>query len=103
MPDGPFAMPIVVHGGRVFTSDVDSPWADAVVVDGERIAYVGSKEGALKAAGDGAEVVDLEGGILLPGLVGLLNRVSWLSANCFMGSTHLLHRASASSMPTRIS
>ncbi len=60
---------ILVHGGRVFTSDPDRWWAEAVVVDGDRFAYVGDLAGATAAAGDDAEVVDLAGGVAMPGFV----------------------------------
>lgn len=60
---------ILVHGGRVFTSDPDRPWADALVVDGDHFTYVGDVDGARAAAGDGAEVVDLAGGVAMPGFV----------------------------------
>jgi predicted amidohydrolase YtcJ len=44
-------------------------WADAVVVRGDRIAFVGDEAGARAHAGADAEVVDLRGGTLLPGFV----------------------------------
>lgn len=54
-------------GGRVFTADVSSPFAEAIVVDGETVAYVGDEKGAREAAGDSPEIVDLGGGLVLPG------------------------------------
>jgi hypothetical protein len=60
---------ILVHGGRVFTSDPDGLWAAAVVVDGDRIAFVGDEAGARAAAGDDAEMIDLAGGVAMPGFV----------------------------------
>lgn len=41
--------------------------AEAMVVDGERISYVGSSEEALRVAGEGAERFDLEGRTVVPG------------------------------------
>ena len=59
----------VVVGGRISTMVRGRPWADAVVVTGDRIAYVGDEAGARAAAPTGAEVVDLGGGVLIPGFV----------------------------------
>lgn len=43
--------------------------ATAVAVRGGRIVYVGSDSGALALRGDSTRVIDLAGGVLLPGLV----------------------------------
>jgi predicted amidohydrolase YtcJ len=59
----------VFVGGRVATMVRGRPWADAVVVQGGRIAYVGDESGAREHAPAGAEVVDLGGGVLIPGFV----------------------------------
>ncbi len=56
-------------GGRVRTMARRQPWADAVVVRDGRIAYVGDVAGAREEAPRDAEVVDLHGGMLLPGFV----------------------------------
>ncbi len=56
-------------GGRVFTSDPANPWAEAVVVDGERIVFVGDDAAAAAAAGDGAERIGVDGGLVMPGFV----------------------------------
>ncbi len=53
----------------MFTSDPDALWAEALVVDGDRIAYVGDSAGARDAAGADAEVIDLAGGVAMPGFV----------------------------------
>lgn len=56
-------------GGPVFTSDPEQPWAQAVVVEDGLIAFVGSADEARINAGPGATVVDVSGGIVLPGFV----------------------------------
>jgi predicted amidohydrolase YtcJ len=58
----------VYTGARVFTAG-EPAWADAVAAVGDRIAYVGGEAGAREAAGPGAEVVELDGGVVLPGFV----------------------------------
>jgi predicted amidohydrolase YtcJ len=56
-------------GGRIVTGDPDEPPPAALVVDGERISFVGDLTGARAVAGATADVVDLSGGALLPGFV----------------------------------
>lgn len=60
---------ILVTGGRVFTSDPDALWAEALVVEGDRVAFVGDAAAARDAAGDDAEIIDLAGGVAMPGFV----------------------------------
>ena len=55
----------------MFTADPSLPWAEALVVDGDRITAVGDRDTCTAAAGDGAEVVDASGCVLLPGFVDL--------------------------------
>ncbi|WP_159604770.1 amidohydrolase [Agromyces humi] len=54
--------------GRIFTAD-EPAWAEAIVVDGGRIAFVGSDAGARAAGGPDATTVDLGGRVLLPGFI----------------------------------
>ncbi len=60
----------IVHyrGGRVFTSDERRPWAESVVTDGELIRFVGPAAEADRIPGI-ARTVDLDGALVLPGLV----------------------------------
>lgn len=64
----------IYTNARVFTANRPgdgAEWAEALVVDGERLAYVGDAVGAaeLLASGAEAEVVDLEGRLVLPGFL----------------------------------
>ena len=54
--------------GRVFTADPNAPWAEAVLTNGDRIAYVGSQEQARRLAPSDVEVV-VAVGVVLPGFV----------------------------------
>lgn len=58
----------VYIGGHVFTAD-RRRWARAILVDGDRVAYVGDEDTARRLAGASAEVVDLAGATVLPGFV----------------------------------
>ena len=55
--------------GVVWTADWKQPRAKAVLVRGERIHFVGSRAEATALAGDDVAVMDLKGGMLLPGFV----------------------------------
>lgn len=55
-------------GARVFTCDEAQPHARALVVEGDRIGYVGEPEGA-RAYAPAASEVDLGGATVLPGFV----------------------------------
>lgn len=56
-------------GGAVYTMDARQPWAQCVLVQSSRIAFVGSEaEGRARAPQD-ARIVDMAGGMLLPGFI----------------------------------
>jgi hypothetical protein len=58
---------LLLHNGRVLTIDPARPRAEAVLVEGERIAWVGSSREALARAAPSARRVDLAGRCLIPG------------------------------------
>ncbi len=57
----------LITGGRVYTADPAHPWAEAVVLEGERIAFVGGEAEARERARN-AEQLHVPGGLVLPGL-----------------------------------
>ena len=57
------------YNGKIFTSNKANPWASAVVIEGNRIIYVGDDEGAKPYLGKGAEANDLKGKLMTPGLI----------------------------------
>ena len=66
---------LLFTGGRVFTSDSSMSWAEAVVVAGEVIEFVGSTDEALRLAGDDAVRIDAAGGLVMAGFVDVHSRV----------------------------
>ncbi len=60
---------LVLINGHVWTGNPRQPWAEAVAVRGQRIYRVGPTSEVRPLAAGGAEVVDLEGGLLLPGFI----------------------------------
>lgn len=57
------------RGGSIRTMDSAAPLAESVVVIDSLITYVGNETGASDALPEHFEVIDLEGGMLLPGFI----------------------------------
>ena len=55
--------------GKIYTVNPDQPWATAIVVEDNKITYVGDAGGLKDHIGIATEVVDLEGKMVLPGFV----------------------------------
>lgn len=58
----------VLVNGKIYTVNKKQPWAEAVVIRDNKIAYVGDNEGARKFAPAG-EVEDLGGKFMMPGII----------------------------------
>ncbi len=56
-------------GGRVFTADLDDPWAESLVVEGDLIVAIGRLAACEAAAGDECERIDVTGCVVMPGFV----------------------------------
>ena len=59
----------VFTNGKVYTLADGQPEAEAVAVSGNKIVFVGSSADAKAYIGDGTEVIDAAGGMVLPGFV----------------------------------
>jgi predicted amidohydrolase YtcJ len=68
MPTGSADRTTLYRGASVFRGH-ESPRAEALVVRGDRLLHVGPEEEAREIAGADAEVVDLGGGLVVPGFV----------------------------------
>ena len=60
---------LVYRNGAVYTVDARDSVHQALAVRAGRIVYVGDDAGAMALAGKGARVVDLQGRMLMPGLI----------------------------------
>ena len=58
----------VFKNGHVYTMNREMPYVSAVAVEDDKIVYVGNDEG-VKAYEAGAKVVDLDGKMLIPGMI----------------------------------
>ncbi len=56
--------------GKVVTVDAEFSIAQAVAVTGDRIAAVGTNEAIRRLANPATDVIDLDGAMMLPGLIG---------------------------------
>ncbi len=65
----PAAASLVITGARVWTGDPAQPWAEAVAVQGERILAVGTSDEIDRFTGKDTEVINADGGLLLPGFI----------------------------------
>ncbi len=59
----------VFKNGKIYTVNKKQPWAEAVVTEDTKIVYVGDGKGAMAYAKDGAEVEDLGGRLMIPGII----------------------------------
>ena len=59
----------ILYNARIFTAEPDHPYAEAVAIRNDKIVAVGSRVDVEKAVGMQAELVDLHGQWLLPGLI----------------------------------
>jgi predicted amidohydrolase YtcJ len=58
---------LAIVNARVWTGDARRPWADAIAVEGARIAAVGSGAEIRKLAGTNARIIDAHGAMVVPG------------------------------------
>lgn len=58
----------VLFNGRIFTSDAARPWAEALIVRGERVIAIGSVVEIQTQAPESARRIDLAGRVVIPGL-----------------------------------
>src|SRR5262245_2236989 len=56
---------VAIVNARIWTGDPAQPWAQALVIDGDKLALVGNDEDVRKA--NAAQVVDAGGRLIVPG------------------------------------
>jgi hypothetical protein len=60
---------LVLLNGSIWTVDPAQPWAEAVAIDGDRIAAVGRTADIKKFVGRSTQVIDLHEALVLPGFI----------------------------------
>lgn len=58
----------VLFNGKIFTADSARPWAEALIIRGERVVAVGSSVEIQTQAPESARRIDLAGRVVIPGL-----------------------------------
>ena len=66
---GPGQADLVLRNGKIATVDEEFSFAEAVAVQKERIVFVGKNEDVSSFTGPETKVIDLEGKLVLPGLI----------------------------------
>lgn len=59
---------LILHNGKIFTSDPEHLWAEAIAIKGERILGIGMNDEVLQVKGTRTRMIDLQGSLILPGL-----------------------------------
>ncbi|MBW2624160.1 MAG: amidohydrolase, partial [Deltaproteobacteria bacterium] len=62
-------MGLAFLSARIFTANPDQPWAEAMIIKGNRIQAVGSNGHIRKLCGKDTEIMELPGRLVTPGLV----------------------------------
>jgi len=75
---------LLLHNGNIYTADPSEPRREALLAVDGRIAYVGTRAGALLVAPSGARLVDLQGKTVFPGFADAhahLSDIGWRELN----------------------
>jgi len=59
----------LIADGHVWTGDETAPWAEAVLIEDDRVVWVGNADQQPDLAGREVEAIDVEGRLVLPGLI----------------------------------
>jgi predicted amidohydrolase YtcJ len=68
-PGGDGGATVIFHGGPIVTMEDGLGTVEAIALDGDEILAVGDAESVLALAGEGTEIIELEGMTVLPGLI----------------------------------
>jgi len=60
---------LILTGARIFTSNMQQPWAEAVAIRDGRSIHVGDSAGVSEFRADNTQIVDLDGRLVIPGIV----------------------------------
>ncbi len=60
---------MILTGAKIFTSDKQQPWAEAVAIKDGKFIYVGNEAGASKYRSKSTRSTDLKGRLVIPGMI----------------------------------
>ena len=74
---------IVIKNGLVYTADGEGTTAEAVAIKDDEIVYVGDEDGLEELTGSKTKVIDMEGGMVLPGFIDSHQHPAGLAGSIF--------------------
>jgi predicted amidohydrolase YtcJ len=78
---------LMITNARIFTSDENNPWAEAVAIKGNRISFVGTNEAAREFQGKSTKIIDAKGCTVTSGFIDSHFHLLW--GSIWMGSAQL--------------
>src|SRR5262245_3651532 len=60
---------LILHHGKIVTVDKQFSVLEAIAIEGNKIALVGKNDNVLAIKGEATKLVDLQGKMVLPGLI----------------------------------
>ncbi|MGH9555363.1 MAG: amidohydrolase, partial [Terriglobales bacterium] len=91
---------LILRNGRIYTSDPQHPWAEALAVRGTKIAAVGSEADVARMQGPRTRVIDLGGRMAMPGIID--SHIHFLSGSFSLGQIFLDDARSAAEIQRRV-
>lgn len=98
--EAPESTTLVVKDARVWTGNVDQPWAEAVASRGDEIIAVGSNAEVEALIDDSTEVISVPGSMLVPGFID--THVHFISGGSGLASVQLRDAATPDEFANRI-
>lgn len=74
---------LVIEDAKVYTVDKDKPWAEAIAIKNGEIVYVGTNNGVKKFKGEQTKVIDLDGKMVMPGMMDNHNHAHYFVREIF--------------------
>lgn len=91
---------IIIENAKIFTSDEEAPYAEAVAIQGNLIIYVGTNQGAMEFRNETTLVVNGQGHTLTAGFID--SHIHLLSGAKWMGYASLQDATTKEEMQTRL-
>ena len=59
---------LVMNNGRIYTGDINNPWAEAIAIKDEHIIKVGTDKSVVALTGTETRIIDLQQQMVMPGI-----------------------------------
>jgi len=83
----PTSATLIIQNAKIFTSDENNPYAEAVAIKANRIIYVGNNDGVEKYISEKTRVIDGQGHSVTPGFIDTHVHLLW--GSIWMGNAQL--------------